>query len=88
MGGGSKRTERCRGGETGPKVAPPKSGTLLTPKLRICQRISVEGPQYLQNPSSVYFFREGSQFRLIIRGGTVTGGYGFGYLSDVYRSPL
>ena len=32
--------------------------------------------------------REKSDFRIIIGGGTMTGGYGFGYVSDMYPSPF
>ena len=45
--GGSKRTERWGGGELTPKVAPRKLG-LLTPKLTIFYRISVERGQFCQ----------------------------------------
>ena len=30
----------------------------------------------------------GLSVRIIIRGGTLTGGYGFGYVSDMYPSPF
>ena len=55
IGEGSKRTERRMGGELAPKVAPRRLG-VLTPKLAIFLRISVERCQ-LQGPLRIQNFR-------------------------------